>query len=126
MLVVVVILIMVVVARMLCITWREERRRQTFTRSKSHDDFSEQSQREGGPWRRSTRRDSRDSRRDSRGESREGSSTESEPFYLHSPRQASVNGYERIQSLFYEEGSMEGRRKTREDPRIDNDGTRQP
>ena len=93
----------------------EERRRQTFTRSKSHDDFSEQSQREGGPWRRSTRRDSRDSRRDSRGESREGSSTESEPFYLHSPRQASVNGYERIQSLFYEEGSMEGRRKTREE-----------
>ena len=93
----------------------EERRRQTFTRSKSHDDFSEQSQREGGPWRRSTRRDSRDSRRDSRGESREGSSTESEPFYLHSPRQASVNGYERIQSLFYEEGSMEGRKKTREE-----------
>ena len=45
--------------------------RQTFTRSKSHDDFSEQSQKEGGPWRRSTRRDSRDSRRDSRGESRE-------------------------------------------------------
>ena len=104
----------------------EERRRQTFTRSKSHDDFSEQSQKEGGPWRRSTRRDSRDSRRDSRGESREGSSTESEPFYLHSPRQASVNGYERIQSLFYEESSMEGRKKSREDPRIDNDGTRQP
>merc|ERR1719278_2433807 len=84
----------------------EERRRKTFTRSKSHDDFSEPA-----GWRGSTRRDSRDAR----GESREGSSTESEPFYLHSPRQASVNGYERIQSLFYEEGSMEGRKKTREE-----------
>ena len=86
----------------------EERRRKTFTRSKSHDDFSEPA-----GWRGSTRRDSRDSR----GESREGSSTESEPFYLHSPRQASTNGYQRIQSLFYEDGSTEGRKKSREDLR---------
>ena len=86
----------------------EERRRKTFTRSKSHDDFSEPA-----GWRGSTRRDSRDSR----GESREGSSAESEPFYLHSPRQASTNGYQRIQSLFYEDGSTEGRKKSREDLR---------
>merc|ERR1711913_220985 len=67
----------------------EQIKKQSFTRSKSHDDFSER----------------KNKRQIETADNRKSYSAEcepTEPFYLHTPVSSSNNGYDRIQSLFYE------------------------
>ena len=64
-------------------------RKQAFTRSKSHDDFSE-------------RKGHRQYEVEDKRKSYSAECEPSEPFYLHTPASSSHNGYDRIQSLFYE------------------------
>jgi len=79
----------------------EPKRRQTFTRSKSHDDFSE---------RRSKRQfETVDNRK-----SYSAECEPTEPFYLHTPASSSHNGYDRIQSLFYERTNPQEEKSTLE------------
>jgi len=67
----------------------EPKRKQTFTRSKSHDDFSE-------------RKNKRQLETADNSKSYSAECEPTEPFYLHTPVNSSHNGYDRIQSLFYE------------------------
>ena len=82
----------------------EQKRKQAFTRSKSHDDFSE-------------RKNKRQVEENRKSYSAECEPTE--PFYLHTPAQSCSNGYDRIQSLFYEATDQQKSKRS-----LDNENSR--